>query len=159
MMATFFHADEVLQGAVRIEENGEALYRELGDQAADPKLKEIFKYLAEQEVKHRGIFLALLARLGHSPLSESFPGEYYEYLKGFADEHIFTPGLVAMFSAKELKDPEQGIAIALKAEIDSILYYLELKSLVPEAEKQTLDRIIEEERRHYVRLLRLKSGT
>lgn len=158
MMATFFHADEVLQGAVRIEENGEALYRKLAEQSGDPKFKEVFKYLAEQEVKHRGIFLALLSKLGHSPLSESFPGEYYEYLKGFADEHIFTPGLVAMFSAKELKDPAEGIAIALKAEIDSILYYLELKSLVPQAERPVLDKIIEEERRHYVRLLRLKAA-
>ncbi|MBU0630395.1 MAG: ferritin family protein [Candidatus Margulisbacteria bacterium] len=148
-MAAFFHADEVLRGAIRIEENGEALYRELNGRTADQSLKALFNSLADQEVEHRKIFTAMLEKIGRSDLPESYPDEYYEYLKAFAGEQIFT---------SERKDPVAGLAIALQAEVDSILYYLELRTLVPDQERNIVDQVIEEERRHYLRLLRVKAG-
>ncbi|MBU0629631.1 MAG: ferritin family protein [Candidatus Margulisbacteria bacterium] len=148
-MAGFFHADEVLQGAIKIEENGEELYRSLSEQSDDPVLKELFTSLADQEVGHRELFKAMLKKLGQVTLPESYPDEYHEYLKAFAREHVFTA---------ERKDPRAGLAIALQAEVDSILYYLELKNMVPEADKKVVDQVVEEERRHYLRLLKIKAG-
>lgn len=41
-------------------------------------------------------------------------------------------------------------------EIESILYYIDAKSLVPEGQRCEIDKIIDEERRHYLKLVDLK---
>jgi len=44
----------------------------------------------------------------------------------------------------------------MQRELDSILYYHEVKNLVPAAQHEAIEKIIEEERKHYTTLLEMK---
>lgn len=51
---------------------------------------------------------------------------------------------------------KEAIDVGLVAEIESILYYLEMRNFVPDNEKSIIDKIIEEERGHYTKLSEIK---
>ena len=56
---------------------------------------------------------------------------------------------------KKLGDLASVLDYSMHREADSILYYHEIKNFVPESEHGIIDTIIQEERRHYVKLSEL----
>ncbi len=76
-----FTAGDVLQFAIRLEENGESFYRKAAATADDKGVAELFSRLAEEEIKHKKIFEDLLSRVKWVEPAESYPGEYFAYLK------------------------------------------------------------------------------
>lgn len=155
-MAKFFEASEILEFAIRIEENGETFYRTMAKNLSGKDLKEAFNYLADEEVKHRMIFKDMVSRLENYEPAQSFPAEYFVYLRAYADEHIFTKDKLKQIMENKIKTALEAIDFALGAEVDSILYYLEAKNLVPEYQRKEIDKIVEEERRHYLKLTDVK---
>lgn len=155
-MVKIFAAAEIVQLAIRIEENGEEFYRLMAQKTRDKNIKDIFSYLADQEIKHGQTFRELLSRVEHYEPAESYPGEYFSYLRAYADEHIFTQEKKGRLVARKIKSAKEGVKFALGIERDSILYYLEAKNLVPEGQKETIGKIVEEERRHYLTLTEVK---
>ncbi len=149
-----YSASEVFQFAIRIEENGALLYRRLAEKTEDSRWKEIFTYLADQEDQHRTTFEKLLASLENYQPQEIYPDEYFLYLRSFADNIIFTSQ-----TEKELA-AGSGITdiidFAIRRELDSIMYYLETKPLVPPGQQNQVEKIIEEERRHFLQLSELR---
>ena len=53
---------------------------------------------------------------------------------------------------EEISDVESAIDFAIGAELKSIQYYHEIKELVPKKHYDKIDRIIEEERKHFLKL-------
>ena len=155
-MAKIFGASEIFEFAIRIEENGETFYREMAKKLKHKEIKDLFNYLADEEVKHRKTFENMLSEIEKYEPPESYPGEYFAYLRAYADEHIFTKEKKGNFMAKKINTAKEAINFAIEIELDSILYYLEAKNLVPEYEKNKIDKIIEEERRHYLRLCQIR---
>ena len=150
----FFNAAEIYEFAVRIEENGEQFYRRVASISEAPKVRELFTLLADEEIKHKKTFQGLLSKIEQYDPPESYPGEYFEYLRAYADNIIFTSLL-----NKELPDkiaPAVAVDFGIRRELDSITYYLEVKNLVPDTQKAKIDAIIEEERRHFLKLSQLR---
>ena len=54
-----FTAFEVLDLAIRLEENGESVYRKAAGQASNPDIRELLLWMAEEEVKHARWFADL----------------------------------------------------------------------------------------------------
>ncbi len=155
-MPKVFNASEIMQFAIRIEENGQTFYKLMAEKLKDKKIKELFEYLAQQELIHRQIFKKMADELETYEPAQSFPVEYFQYLRAYADEHIFTKAKTGKIMADRIKSAEEALDFALSAELDSILYYLEAKNLVADYEKSKLDQVVEEERRHYMQLLQIK---
>jgi len=155
-MAIFFSPSEIFQFAIKIEENGEAFYRKMSNKFKDSQTKELFLYLADEETKHKQKFKEMLSEIEDYQPPQSYPEEYFLYLKSYADEHIFSQEKTAYFMSEEKIAPKKIIEFALDIEKDSILYYLEAKNLVSPSQKDKLDKIIEEERKHYLKLLEVK---
>lgn len=153
-MSVFFDASEVFQFAIRIEENGEKFYREVAEKSESDEIKELFYYLADEEVHHKNTFQGMLKKITDYKPSEAYPGEYFEYLRSYADELIFPKQIW-----KEL-DTDKGIVnvldFGIRRELDAIMYYFEMKGFVPETQQKVLDKIIEEERRHFIKLSKIK---
>ena len=63
-MSIFFDASEILQFAVRIEENGEKFYRYATRVTNDDSAKRMFDYFANEETRHRKTFEDLLRQPG-----------------------------------------------------------------------------------------------
>ena len=103
-MSKMFNASEVLQFAIKIEENGEAFYLRMAKKVGDEGIKNTFNTLAEEEIKHRKIFEGMTSKIENYEPAESFPGEYFQYLRSYAEEHIFTKEKVAALDEKQILD-------------------------------------------------------
>jgi rubrerythrin len=152
-----FKASEIMQVAIRIEENGEKLYRHAKTLTDEPKIKDLFGFLAGEEIKHKKTFEEMVSKLESYEPPETYPGEYFAYLRAYADSLVFSPEEVAE-ELEELYDVDEAVEFAMEREIESILYYIEAKSLVPKSQADALDKIIAEERRHYLKLVDVKKS-
>ncbi|MDA7857994.1 ferritin family protein [bacterium] len=151
----FFNASEILQFAIRIEENGEKIYRRLSQNIDDSKLKEAFTYLADEEVKHKGTFQEMVSKIEKYQPRESYPGEYFAYLRAYANNIVFFPKKLEK-ELSQIKDVASAIDFGIRREVDSILYYLEMKNFTPESQHDVIHKVIDEERSHYLKLSELK---
>jgi len=144
-----FDVSEIFQFAIKIEENGTKFYWHAAQMAKDAKMKEVFNSLAEDEIEHKKIFEDMLSQMHKYDPSEFYPEEYFEYLHSYVDGIIFTGEL----QERELPvDTLSAIKFAIQRELDSILYYQEIKKFVTKDQHDLIDRIIEEERKHFLKL-------
>ena len=150
-------ACDVLQFAVRIEENGEKIYRQFSKTMEDSNVKKLFNYLADEEVKHKKTFENMVSKIEKYEPPESYPGEYFAYLRAYADNIIFTHKNLDKELAK-IKGALAAIEFGIRREMDSILYYLEVKNFVPESQYNIVYKVINEERSHYLKLTELKKN-
>jgi len=148
-------ASEVFKVAVTIETNGEALYRHAQTLTDDPKTRDMFAFLAAEEAKHKKTFEEIARGLGTYVPTEDYPGEYLAYLRAYADNIVFPPDEMEE-EIEDLCDAEDAVDFAMQREIESILYYIEIRSVVAGARADEVDRIIAEERKHYLQLAEVK---
>ena len=154
-MGLLFDPNEVFKIAVRIEENGESFYREMAAKLEDEEVKELFSFLADEEVGHRKFYQELLDKAEPFEPEEDYPGEYFDYLLSYAGGIIFNQ---ETFEKKKSEIVEAGAALdfAIGVEWDSIHYYQELKGLVPQDRRRDLEALVNEERKHFVKLTKLR---
>ncbi|MGI6595643.1 MAG: ferritin family protein [Elusimicrobia bacterium] len=152
-MAVIFNVSEILQFAIKIEKNGEDFYRKVSEKISDSEIKKLFIFLAEEEVRHGEIFAEMIGNVIKYEPPETYPGEYFQYLRAYADNLIFPPEIEKDLDYSSVI---KAIDFGIKRELDSIMYYLETKAVVPESQHSVMDKIIEEERNHFVRLSALK---
>ena len=148
---SLFAPSEVFQFAIRIEENGEKFYRRMADKFQDKQIKEMFSNLADEEVKHAKTYKTMVSKLEKYEPFESFPDEYFTYLKAYADKLVFDEKS-SRDEVLEIENIKSALRFAIDKELDSILYYQEIRNLVSEGHRDQIDKIINEERKHFVRL-------
>jgi rubrerythrin len=156
-MANLFTANEIVELGVQIEKNGYAFYAAVAKLKQDEKPRSIFTYLAEQEQEHVRAFEGILKNLEEADEPETYPGEYAAYLKALAEEHVFTKPNNGATIAKSVKTPLEAIKLAIGFEKDSILFYYEMKNIVSENSRPTIDELIEQEQTHLRQLTAIKS--
>lgn len=155
-MPEIFKAVEILKTAIRIEENGIVFYRAMVSKFKEKDLQDIFNFLADEDDRHRKIFEDMLSKVEQYEMVDSYPGEYESYLRAFADEHVFSREKTGQLMAKKIKAVKKAIDFGIAVELDSITYYQEIKNFVPEYQRQVIEKIIEEERSHFLKLSNIK---
>jgi rubrerythrin len=70
---------------------------------------------------------------------------------------IFTKEIMDQQLAK-VKDTSAALDFAIQRELDSILYYHEIEKLVPAGQHEAIEKIIEEERKHFLSLTAMKKS-
>ena len=154
-MSNIFNASEIYQFAIRIEENGEKFYRQMVKKLDEPKVKELFTLLADDEVVHKKTFKEMLSQIENYEPPESYPGEYFEYLRAYVDNVLFS---INKFDedVEKIHNALEAIQFAIDKELDSVLYYQEMRNVVLDHQKELIKNIIEEERQHVVKLSEIK---
>lgn len=148
---------EIFEFAVRIEENGEKFYRELAVFTQDPQLRGIFTYLADEEAIHRTTFARIAAELENAADAHAYPPEWLAYLGAFVDHVIFNKQKMGM-EKQSATDIHSALETAIATELESVLYYQELKAAVAPDKQHLILHIIDEERKHFVKLAELKKN-
>jgi len=69
---------------------------------------------------------------------------------------VFTKEKKGTEIAQKIKDDKEAIEIGIDAEKDSILFYTEMKKLVPKDGHKTIDKLIGQEQEHLRKLSELK---
>jgi len=151
-----FEASDIVEIAVRIEENGANFYRFAEQIAKQEEAKKLFAHLAVEEGRHKKIFEGLFAQMEKANPPEGYEGEYSSYLRDYVDNNIIFTKEVMDKELAKIKDTVSALDFAIKRELDSILYYHEIKRFVSAAQHTTLDQIIAEERKHFTTLSEVK---
>lgn len=152
-----FKGSDIVEFAVRIEENGENFYRYAIQLAKDEDTKKIFQNLAEAEAHHKKTFGKIFAVMEKSNPPETYDGEYAAYLHNYVDGNIIFKKDVMEAELAKVKDVLSAIDFAIRRELESILYYHEIKRLVPASEHGVIEEVIEEERKHFKGLSNLRT--
>ncbi len=142
-MASFVNAADAVAAAVEIERRGHAFYESVGQRAQKAEDKEFFTFMAGEELRHEGIFAAMLRRIGGLELpAGSTDEEYLTYMRSLLDSHaLFMPDA----EQRALADPFHQ---AMQFEKDTMIFFMGLEDMVPESEKHYVRECAEEERRH-----------
>jgi len=155
-----FSGKDVIEMAVRIEENGLTFYTEAGNASTSDKVKELFQFLGDEEKRHIHCF----ENIGHGYESDTLPGAsdpYAEeaalYLGALANSRVFTEPNEGSRLAQGIRDEDDALKVAISMEKDSILFYYELQKVMREKDKTVLTQLIEEEKKHLAKLTELQN--
>ncbi|NLL39525.1 MAG: ferritin family protein [Clostridiales bacterium] len=152
---TSYTAEEIIDLAVAIEEEGQEFYDKALQYATGYKLKEALVYLAREERKHAETFRKMGDQLKKDFIpNESYEGEYEEYLKSIVNSRSFNVKK-AEETVKELKSDKDILNFALGFEKDSILIFSEFKAFVNDEGKKVIDKLIEEEKEHIRKIVKV----
>ncbi len=154
---SLLNVSDLVQFAVRIEENGERFYRAWAGRTDDAGQKAFFSQLADDEVRHKQLYSAMLGKVERFEPDMDTYEEYMAYLKMFSDGVLFNEEKHGK-EMGEVKTVADALDFAAKQELDSILFYLELKTFVPKAQEETVNEVVKEERRHYIALLNARKN-
>jgi rubrerythrin len=142
----------------QIEENGERFYRQAAQGVQDKDASRLFEHLADEEVKHRKIFEGMLPKTETYSMGERYPGEYLEYLGNDLDDKVVFNKRETDRELTDVKDTPSAIDFAMHREIGAILYFLEIKNLVSKDQQSSIDRIVDEERKHFSLLSQMRKN-
>ncbi|MFP4058007.1 MAG: ferritin-like domain-containing protein [Candidatus Brocadiia bacterium] len=147
-----FNVSEIVQMAIDEEHNGYFFYNALADCADSPKLQETARRLAEQEKYHEKRFIEMRDRLGAYQPPEQYPGEYADYVNVLVGGRVFPDEEGAVKLAQEAGGDADAVDTAILFEKNTLLFLNEMRTLVPEKDRQTIDELTDEERQHLVDL-------
>jgi len=117
---------------------------------------DVFQYLADMERHHVRIFQDMLGEADKYQLPETYAGEYTAYLQALVDSAVFTDDMVTSEMATRVGSDIEAMKLAINAEKDSILFYYEMKDIMPKRAQLTVNKIIAEEKAHLRQLSELK---
>ena len=144
----YYSGQEIVDIAVRIEENGNAFYIAAANLIVSTNdIKGLFLDLAEKEILHISIFQKLAEKFD----AESFDFQVEDasaYINHLAESHIFGKPDAGKNLAKTIKTPKEGLEIAFKFENDSVAFYTELLKYTRSDSKRLVQQIIDEEKEH-----------
>jgi len=152
-----FSGNEVIEIAIQIEKRGYEFYTLLKNNAKKNEMKKFFNWLANEEKKHIHVFEDLRETFTKIDLKVlNNWNEVALYFKSLIDNNVFPEADEDLFSGKELEDEIGAIHIAISFEKDNILYFQEIRELVEENEKEIINKLINEEKSHIMKLLEIK---
>ncbi|KJJ85428.1 rubrerythrin [Candidatus Omnitrophus magneticus] len=155
-MAKEFSACEVIEMAVQIEKNGRDFYSAVYDMVKKKDIKNTFLILMEEEIKHIEIFEKIFSSSCDISPDAAYPDEYFAYLNAIAGAHVLFKKNEGKKIAKTIDNAKDAISLAIQFEKDSILFYLEMKQVVPKKDQHLIDELIIEEKKHLRCLTSLK---
>ena len=146
-----FTVKEILNMAIQIEQNGEAVYRRAIAKITDPKLISLLEWMADEEVKHAEWFASLKQEFElhpQKPLVQEISRDFLKDLLGGQEFSLEDQDFSKVEQVNELID------VFIEFEKDTILFYEILQPFIRDEDTLwQLKEIITEEKRH-IELLR-----
>jgi rubrerythrin len=144
--------NEIIDMAVRLEEKGQAFYNAAAERADSAEVQSLFAELAVQEQYHRRAF----EQMGGGAVALSMADEQWEQFQAYRDALLqntfFADAEGALKRAKEARDEGEALQAALDFEKETLGFYQDLRDVVRGADRQTIERIANEEKEHIRRL-------
>jgi rubrerythrin len=141
-----FSSADIIDLAIQIEKNGEKVYRDALGGVKDQSIASILQWLADEEVEHAKWFSELKQAVRKVPVDRRVEDMGRDILQGILGEQSFS------LKEADLQDPgsiENLINMAIEFEKDTVLFFEMFESFLEDRESlESLNRIIEEERRH-----------
>ena len=145
-----FSIQEILDLAIRLENNGESVYRHAVEEVSEPELVSLLRWMADEELQHARWF-SELKRKFKSHSVELFMAEMSrEVFTDFLGEKSFSHQDVDFSKIDRVSDL---VAVFIEFEKDTILFYETLKPFIEDNDTlNNLEKIIAEENKHIAQL-------
>lgn len=151
-MSVIYNADEILEMAVKIEQNGRQFYLKASEVVSMPEAKTLFTELANWESEHEKLFGSMRDKFAENrDLFPAFDPDLASssYLQAIADDKVFEAERLNEELASVTDDITAIIKRAIQREKDAIVFFSALLNLVPDdLGKQDVENIIQEEYGH-----------
>jgi len=158
-MTIFYSAVEVIEMAIKTEESGMTFYQGVAKKTKNNKLKQLFEFLAGEEIKHKQIFTELYKTIKDSPQSVPYNWEEMSlYLKAITESQFFLGKTKSINLVKVAKTPKHALDFALGFERDTLLFYTEIMSIVTETNRRLVIKIVIQEKNHIRQLQLMKES-
>ncbi|MFC1829538.1 ferritin family protein [Thermodesulfobacteriota bacterium] len=136
--------------AIRIEKNGEAVYRGAMEMISNPALGSLLEWMADEEVQHARWFKELKQNYELQSINPFGQEMGHDVLEGFMGDQSFS---LKEVDFSRVARADELIDIFIEFEEDSILFYEMLQPFIQDEKTlENLNRIIEEEKRHIEQL-------
>ena len=155
-MSISFSGSELINIAIAIEGRGAAFYDTMARTSRSTEEQQVFQYLHDMEKQHIQIFQNMLTRAKNYSPSASYSQEYAAYFKALVESAVFTDDTVTSEIVSRTDSDIEALELAISAEKDSILFYYEMRDIMPKRAHSTLNQIIAEEKSHLRQLSELK---
>ena len=155
-MSISLSGEELIKIAIDIERRGTAFYDIMSKSTENATARIAFQYLADMERGHVQIFENMLGKVDKHQPSENNAEEKAAYLQALFDSAAFTDEMVESEMATQANSDIEALELAIAAEKDSILFYYELRDIMPKRVHTTVNRIIAEEKLHLRQLTETK---
>ena len=145
-----FLIHEILDLAIRLEKNGESVYRNAVDKASKPDLVSLLEWMADEEVKHAKWFSNLKQKVVTDSINPFMAEIGREIFGDMLGKKSFSHQDVDFSKVERVEDL---IAIFIEFEKDTVLFYQTLKPFIEDKNTLThLEQIIAEENNHIAML-------
>jgi len=102
-----------------------------------------------------GKYLGLTKAVPKRP-KDTPSGDYSAYLQALTDEAVFTDDMITSEMATQADSDIKALELGISAEKDSILFYYEMRDVMPRSALPVINRIIAEEKSHLQQLADIK---
>jgi rubrerythrin len=144
-----YSIDEIMEMAIQTEKLGFQFYSTIAEKfKKDDGLVKLFTTLAGKEKVHEKTFTGLKDSVAKSGVNVE-PVQWEEvsnYMRAFVESEFFLGKGKALPSMDHIKTVSDAVKFAIGFEKETLLYFLELRSIVKE--KDAIDEIINEEKSH-----------
>lgn len=144
----YFSGLEVIMAAKEVEKNGHRFYSTMSEKASDPLLKELFTWLAQDEVEHLRRLSQLEANYQDGVFADG-EDEFLPYLSQFSATKIFPDAERLEAVLKTESADIQALDMAIEAEEKFAEYFLKASALAQSEDgKEAFSWLAGEELRH-----------
>jgi rubrerythrin len=155
-MGILLSGADIVDLALQTETRGEVFYREAEKLSTTPEARELFSYLADQELQHKLIFSRLGGAIVETEVETAEWQEALEYIDATVGQTFFADkapirSIPAGSSVREM------IERAITFEQQTLLFFYTLRDLVQPVNRALIDSIVAEERTHVRRLAAMRS--
>lgn len=155
-MSISLSGNELINVAIDIERRGIAFYDIMARSTDNEAGRELFQHLVEMERRHINVFQDMLDKADISQTTKEPNKEYADYLQALVDNAVFNDDLVTSELATQVDSDIKALELGISAEKDSLLFYYEMKDIMPRQAQPVVSQIINEEKSHLRGLSELK---
>ena len=147
-MTVSFSDTELVEMVARAEKIGVSFYECLAGAARSKDARDLFARIVREEKEH---VRELEGLVGHQA-AETYPDEYYAYLRALVEGRAFGDDQSCQRMAKNTRDESEALRIASDFEKEVILFLHEMRRFLPEGKQETVDRLLRGEHEHIAHL-------
>jgi rubrerythrin len=155
-MSIAFSGRELINIAIGIERRGITFYDIMARSTDNEMAREVFQNLTDMEREHIQIFEDMLGEADKYQPSETATREYAGYLQALVDSAVFTDDMITSEMATQADSDIKAVELGISAEKDSILFYYQMRDIMPQPALPMINRVIAEEKSHLRQLAETK---
>ncbi len=155
--AAMFSANQMIDIAIQTEQAGRAFYEAAVQHSDEPQVKSLCQWLGEEELVHEQTFRHMGQNLPPEIEPREWPTERAEFIDALLGSRFMpkpeqAQALVEGMSAQDILD------FALNFEKDTIIFFYEMRDMVPDSVVDKVNEIIAEEKAHVSRITKAKAA-